>query len=688
MVHNAELSLKMIQYFKEIIYHLLSNSVTLFKLNSDAAFTFSPIARLSQASDKDSGAASVKSADAIFESLSEHSQEARRVQSVGVPYQAQELELIIKNLFDLEESIHKLIQVYKHKILLPINNNLDSIDNNLCASLDPNSNHSDDREAKEHKNKIENKNEKFLIFNTLPLTEQIKLLDFTPESYTSYLKDKNFINYVNSTLSTNLPEYHRLFLILKKNNNYIINLINLTSPVTLPTAKGPLPKVSLAAPKVKDGSLREEAGGYEDSQKEQVKNELIYTNIFPLLNIEGSSLFDSKTNPAISSQSDPKDEEEKGNEFYSSNHSLASPSVREAQNGEHKSGERNEEGWLPIKEGKPSVNKLGIRRYFFRYNNMNQIGNSQSIVYNFNQNLKRMNTLDSMDHTGSLIKYNVSVLLKYFFKIIGGALISKPVFIFKNNKIIIKLYFFLKKNIYLFNNNNNKNLQYFLLNRLSQASTEMGRRVNKWLFFKKSKHIFKNVINSKRPRMVHGTNTETNNKLLKKVNNIIKENILKNKLNFNILSIYRKEFNALTFVLENYFNCSVQLELTRLKYPFFDSNILAQIIGLNGKFYNFERIIKLLFPKILIRNPNTAVGKQMIDLSPKNKRSIASYLSGIKIKVAGRFYKHRIIPRRTTSIVQRGSLARGVVNFVDTSRYVNKSRRGSFSITVNVSHIY
>ena len=65
-----------------------------------------------------------------------------------------------------------------------------------------------------------------------------------------------------------------------------------------------------------------------------------------------------------------------------------------------------------------------------------------------------------------------------------------------------------------------------------------------------------------------------------------------------------------------------------------------------------------------------------------NENSNITLPSGYKVKVAGRFYKHKIIPRRTVSSFQKGSMARRVVDLVEKARYVNKSKRGSFSVTV------
>lgn len=345
----------------------------------------------------------------------------------------------------------------------------------------------------------------------------------------------------------------------------------------------------------------------------------------------------------------------------------------------------------------------GLRKFLYKYNLISHIGQSQAIVFNFNKNIKRINSLDSLDFTGSLIKANMSVFLKYFFNLLGGALISKPVYTYTNKKIIIQLSYFFNKNTYFFNDSEKSRLYYLLCKNTqtpdksimlndydnkgditSRSPSRNGGSVGhveehnistydiynnipKWVFLRKKRSILASIF-------------------LKK--NGLSNIVGRNQINNNILSLFKKEINALTLMLENFFNIPIQLEITRLYYPFFESNILAQIIGLNGKKHKFEKIVKNLFPKFKIRNPNANASFLSIDLSPKLNNSLSSYLSGIRIRVAGRFYKHKIIPKKTVSIIQRGSLARGVISFVDSSRYTNKSKRGSFSITVSVSHIF
>jgi hypothetical protein len=74
-------------------------------------------------------------------------------------------------------------------------------------------------------------------------------------------------------------------------------------------------------------------------------------------------------------------------------------------------------------------------------------------------------------------------------------------------------------------------------------------------------------------------------------------------------------------------------------------------------------------------------------LNENSNYDIPSVNSGIKIKVAGRLMTQSVVPRKTVKTIQRGALARGKVFFADNSRFTNKNKRGSYSITVSTSHI-
>lgn len=155
----------------------------------------------------------------------------------------------------------------------------------------------------------------------------------------------------------------------------------------------------------------------------------------------------------------------------------------------------------------------------------------------------------------------------------------------------------------------------------------------------------------------------------------------------NTLSFFYEELNSLSYILEKFFNCPIKLELNRIKLPYSDSNIMAQLIGINGEEDDFDRIKNKFIYNFKYRNPNKSEFKlkSYDGFKPffiKDINSNFTLPSGYKVRVAGRFYKHKIIPRKTVTSMQNGSLARGVVNLVEKARYVNKSKRGSFSITV------
>jgi Mitochondrial ribosomal protein (VAR1) len=66
---------------------------------------------------------------------------------------------------------------------------------------------------------------------------------------------------------------------------------------------------------------------------------------------------------------------------------------------------------------------------------------------------------------------------------------------------------------------------------------------------------------------------------------------------------------------------------------------------------------------------------------------IPSFLSGIYLKLAGRVLTQKIQRRVKSKVVQKGSLARTKANLVNTNRFVNKNKRGTFSITIKTGHI-
>lgn len=145
--------------------------------------------------------------------------------------------------------------------------------------------------------------------------------------------------------------------------------------------------------------------------------------------------------------------------------------------------------------------------------------------------------------------------------------------------------------------------------------------------------------------------------------------------NINLIKIYPLKFEKLCEVLNSIFNKPVELDLIRLHYPYLDSNILVRLLAFMINKLKLIRITRRLFNKAVVKSIKKIDNKDHVNIIP-------AFLSGLTIKVAGRLMKYRVIPRKTVKIVRRGSSSIGKVNYLDTSRYTNKNKRGSFTITI------
>jgi hypothetical protein len=70
-----------------------------------------------------------------------------------------------------------------------------------------------------------------------------------------------------------------------------------------------------------------------------------------------------------------------------------------------------------------------------------------------------------------------------------------------------------------------------------------------------------------------------------------------------------------------------------------------------------------------------------------NNNKIPSFLSGIYLKLAGRVLTQKVQRRVKSKVIQKGSLARTTTRLINTNRFVNKNKRGVFSITIKTGHI-
>jgi hypothetical protein len=154
----------------------------------------------------------------------------------------------------------------------------------------------------------------------------------------------------------------------------------------------------------------------------------------------------------------------------------------------------------------------------------------------------------------------------------------------------------------------------------------------------------------------------------------------KDYINNSSLSLIKKErkLQIICNILTRFFKKPIELDLVRLHYPYYNSNIFVNLFGI---FIN-----KIKLRKIVNKFINKVIKNQILNNFNINNNYLPSDLSGIKIKIAGRLLTQRIIPRKTTKFINNGALSRNKTILIETARFTNKNKRGAFTITISIGH--
>ena len=142
------------------------------------------------------------------------------------------------------------------------------------------------------------------------------------------------------------------------------------------------------------------------------------------------------------------------------------------------------------------------------------------------------------------------------------------------------------------------------------------------------------------------------------------------------------QLQALCTFLSKKFKKPVEFELIRLHHPSHESNILANTIGYIAK--NTRKTFRVIMLKLF---KSTKIKKFNEFKYTYNIRKFKpTALVGIRIKLGGRLLSQKIVPRFTSRTIQRGNLGKTKADFITTSRFTNKNKRGAFSFTVTMGH--
>lgn len=296
---------------------------------------------------------------------------------------------------------------------------------------------------------------------------------------------------------------------------------------------------------------------------------------------------------------------------------------------------------------------------------------TQTTVYNFNKG-------KNISITGD--KENASVLLKYYFASIS-CLIGKPLFTISPSKVVIHLCYY---------------------NPLNISLTALGPSARLELNNKN--------INSK---TIESLSDST----------IISEGAGSSASTSQARDTSAPNFKTIGYMLNQIFNKPVELELIPLRYPYHDSTILAQVIALNSKKYNFNRMMQKLFQKATIitktyssssTTPLSFLSEQSVEssintstvqannsLTSTNKGGLVnndeklvspvSQLTGIKVTIAGRLTTQRIVPKSTVKTAYKGQLSSTLGGkmshkFIDSATYTSKNKIGAYTVRVQLGH--
>lgn len=160
---------------------------------------------------------------------------------------------------------------------------------------------------------------------------------------------------------------------------------------------------------------------------------------------------------------------------------------------------------------------------------------------------------------------------------------------------------------------------------------------------------------------------------------IFNTDILKNNNTKSVLILENNEkLRIICNYLSYFFKKPIELNLIRLYYPYYNSNILVNFFGIVSNKIKLRKIINSFLSK--------AIKNNVLNNININKDFLPSNVAGIKIKIAGRLLTQRIVPRKTVKLFNNGALSRNKIMYIETARYTNKNKRGAFSISISLGH--
>lgn len=335
-------------------------------------------------------------------------------------------------------------------------------------------------------------------------------------------------------------------------------------------------------------------------------------------------------------------------------------------------------------------------KLFYFLNKINNIIDSNNTIKNnyiLNNNLNNSNNNNNNNSSFDGLQIflnkinNLFLLTKENFYITGK---KRRIDFWKKNDKINKP--FLKLRAWLWKKRYNKKFHYKVNNIFDRTKKYANfRLINPSNYFSKNnwKIFFYNQIlsnNKNRSDVRLFFRKERKYKVVFLKKKLIKKNFYNEIQTLPLNFVFKEKFEALCFILSKLTNKKIELNLIRVHYPHSNANILVNFLEIMARRLWRKKAIRFLFHNAYLKNFFNMNFERTNSQNIKYNDILPAFLTGLKIRIAGRLYKGNMRVRKTVFNAKRGIISRGNLNYRDKARYTNKNNKGSYSISIQTSH--
>lgn len=135
----------------------------------------------------------------------------------------------------------------------------------------------------------------------------------------------------------------------------------------------------------------------------------------------------------------------------------------------------------------------------------------------------------------------------------------------------------------------------------------------------------------------------------------------------------------LCLILNYIFNTKIELELIEIHYPYHNSDILAKWISKHSKRKKFFNLTRKVLNRAKFHRRNNYV---YFSRNKHKKYCLPYELTGLQMKLSGRWIRERTKPKKTMQLLQIGALTTIHKSHVTSSMATRKNKKGAFTVAI------